>query len=671
MRAARAWSTLEAVKPSDASWTESVSSQSHWASSGGPEPHWAELIELYEYKVGDLIAGRNPRGGKRSLGDLRSVLEGAPLEGALLRRFGQTDRIWRTHLRTLAGNKAAQASGQSGDAAGDQQPASAVQPAGAVSWNEPIPGSTFLGSTFLAGGLPGNEQDALEQLRFALWREGVHVGVKTQTQLWLRESDLVTLRCAYALSVNLERGETSMPVPHSKDPLASLGTPSVAERVVAGLADQVCAAFADPAALHPGARQQALTRLLEAVTQLSLNPFPRHPDQDVLQARVQAAERDLLGPDLTRTLIEGLQAEIGGPRPAQERIMIREAARRLSDFIGSIIPVSDGGHGPELPPLPRVLYAATTRFDLPAPDEGSSTLTIRLSGDTQAHWRGQPIRWKRAGEGWLVAIGPLEYRLTSRARTGLPDPDAASITVTLGDVSAQALLHGDYLHLSARQNDKGLLELLALARAVSLLLDPGGAYLNLRLARAAAQKFRDGRIDESGVGVPSAERYGAASPDALLTFARKGVEGLLTRLRQRSPHDAEQVFRAADEALGAGEGHHRHLLELLRRVLQPDARPEAHPGSTPRHVTELGHMRVSGPGQLVMLEFAGEPLTIEVMSRVVTLRLDYKGDLAVILPGAPAAILRELLVIDVAAGGILLVRQGGRILVGYQPHVRV
>ena len=651
---------------SDASWTES-SSQSHWAASGGPEPHWAELIELYEYKVGDLLAGRNPRGGKRSLGDLRSVLTDAPLEGVLLRRFGQTDRIWRAHIRALAGNRAALAAGDPLTPGGNQGPGvPAAGATGVASWNEPI-----LGSTFLAGGLPGNEQDALEQLRFAIWREGVRTEARTQTQLWLRESDLITLRCAYALSVNLERGETSMPVPRSSDPLASLGTPSVAERVVAGLADQVCAAFADPGASYPGARQHALTRLLEAVTQLSLNPFPRHPDQDVLQARVQAAERDLLGPDLTRTLIEGLQAEIGGPRSAQERILIREAARKLTDFIRGVIPVSEGGRGPELPPLPRVLYASTPRFDLPAPDDGSSTLTIRLSGDTQAHWRAQPIRWKRAGEGWLVAIGPLEYRLTSRARTGLPDPDAASITVTLGDVSAQALLHGDYLYLLARQNDKGLLELLALARAVSQLLDPSGAYLHLRLARAAAQKFRDGQIDEVGVGVLSAERYSAASPDALLTFARKGVEGLLNRVRQRPPQETEHVFQAAAEALGADEGHQQHLLGLLRRVLQPDARPEAHPGSAPRHVTELAHVRVGGPGQLVMLEFAGEPLTVEVMSRVVTLRLDYKGDLAVILPGAPAAILRELLVIDVAAGGILLVRQGGRILVSYQPHARV
>ncbi|WP_407540195.1 hypothetical protein Q0M94_01995 [Deinococcus radiomollis] len=660
----------------------SYRADSSWTEGSRAETYWAELVELYEYKVGDLLTGKSPRGGKRSLGDLRDLLVSAPLEGVLLRRFGQTDRIWKAHLRTRSGGPGQEAGpaavGQTAPetaAPGFALPgpagpgmAAALPPAPSV-WS--LPGDLRPGLTpGLSVNSVSNEQSAVEGLRFTVWREGVRAYARTQTQFWLREPDLVTLRSAYALSVNLERGETTMSVPRSSDPLASLGTPSVAERVVTGLADQVCAAFVEPPAHDPGARQHALIRLREAVTELSLNPFPRHPDQDVMEARVEAAEREQLAPDETRTLIEGIRAEIGPPRSASERLSIRAAAERLTAFIEGIIPVSENGHGPELPVLNKVLYASVPRFQLPAPDDGGTTLTIRLSGGNQAHWRGLSLRWKRAGEGWLVAIGTLEYRLTSRATTHRPDPDAAPIAVMLGDVNGQALLHGDYLYLSARQNDKGLLELLALSRAVALLLDPSGAYLNLRLARAAAQRFRDGRIDAQSVSVLSAERYSAASPEALLIFARKGVEGLLTRMRQRPPQDSEYVFRAATEAVGAAEGHERHLLAALRRVLNPGSRPEAHPDSTPRHVTELGHMRVSGPGELVMMEFAGEPLTIEVVGRVVTLRLDYKGDLAVILPGAPAAILRELLVIDVAAGGILLVRQGGRIVVSYEPHVQ-
>lgn len=639
------------MNPADSQRTEA---QSQWTAPQGGETRWAELIELYEYKVGDLRAGRIPRGGKRSLGDLRDLLMQAPLEGVLLRRFGQTDRLWRTYLR-----------GQIVKPGAAAEQTLSVGPVISMGLVEELTTERTPGQPNL---IP-NEQHALEDLRFVVWREGVRNQSRLQTQRWLREADLVTLRSAYALSVNLERGENSMAVPHASDPLASLGTPSVAERMVAGLVDQVCQVFLEPPVHNPGARQQILKRLRGAVTELSLNPFPRHPDQDVMRSRVEAAERSGLGTDLTRTVVEGLQAEVGGPRSGGERLSIKAAAERLADFIERVIPVSDGGHGPELPPLPRVLYAATPRFQLAAPDDGSATLTIRLSAQTQAHWHGVPLRWKRAGEGWLVAIGPLEYRLISRARLGQPDPEAVSVAVTLGDTSGQALLHGDYLHLTARQNDKGLLELLALARAVSLLLDPRGAYLNLRLARAAAQRFRDGRIDDSSVNVLSSERYTAASQDALLTFARKGVEGLLIRLRQRPAHETEQVFQAAADAVDAGEGY-LHLMHALYRVLDPKVRPEAHPDSTPRHVTELGHMRVGSAGELVMLEFSGEPLTVEVMGRVVTLRLDYKGDLAVILPGAPAAVLRELLVIEVAAGGILLVRQGGRIVVSFEPHTK-
>ena len=433
------------MNPADSQRTEAPW---QWSPSRAGETRWAELVELYEYKVGDLIAGRIPRGGKRSLGDLRDLLVQAPLEGALLRRFGHTDRIWRAHLKTLTGASTTLAQERTG--------------------HEPRPGHVAgmvegLGDDGSGASL-ASEQRALEDLRFAVWREAVRNQSRLQTQQWLREPDLVTLRSAYALSVNLERGENSMRVPHARDPLASLGTPSVAERMVAGLADQVCLAFAEPRIHEPGALQQALTRLRAAVTELSLNPFPRHPDQDVIESRVQAAEREGLGQTMTRTLIDGLQAEVGGPRSAGERLSIKAASARLSQFVENIIPVSEGGNGPELPGVPRVLYAATPRAQLPAPDDGSTTLTIHLSGGSQAHWRGVPLRWKRAGEGWLVAIGPLEYRLVSRAKHGQPDPEAASIAVTLGDTNGQALLHGDYLYIAAHRNDRGLLELLALAR---------------------------------------------------------------------------------------------------------------------------------------------------------------------------------------------------------------
>jgi hypothetical protein len=69
---------------------------------------WISLVELYEYKVADIMAEREPRGGKRSLRDLRSSLMGAPLSGQVLKRFRVADRALRelTHGPTETTNNA-------------------------------------------------------------------------------------------------------------------------------------------------------------------------------------------------------------------------------------------------------------------------------------------------------------------------------------------------------------------------------------------------------------------------------------------------------------------------------------------------------------------------------------------------------------------------------------
>ncbi|MGI8748657.1 MAG: hypothetical protein ACR2J4_09965, partial [Deinococcus sp.] len=570
---------------------------------------------------------------------LRDLLVSAPLEGALLRRFNSAEREWRSHLRAL----------------------SAPQPL-----PEPLAWSAQLGS-------PSQEAQALEGLRLAVWREHLRELVRQQTRLWLQESDLITLRVAYALVVNLEREETSMPVPRQDDPLTSLHTPSVALNLIMNLADGVCDAFLD----RPASRQHLLTRLREGVSAVALNPYPRHPDQDVTTSRVRSAERDTRGGPLSQELLDSLHAATGGaPRPAGERARIREAAARLVAFLDDLIPVSEGGRGGELPQLPRVLYAAQDLFRLPAPDDGSTTLVVCLSGGQQAHWRGVPLRWKREGPDWLLGVGALDYRLTSKGTGAEPDPEAQALAVALGQEAGRALLHADYLYLTARHNDRDLLELLSLARVVSLLLDPAGAYLSLRLARAAAQHFRDGRIDPASISPASAERYGTVPAGTLLAFARKGAESLLTRMKQRSPAETEGVFRVAAEAVDAPPERVKALLEALRRLRAPQPRPqpgEAGPsceGALLVHESSVRplSLRVSGPADLVATEFEGEPLTIEVMQRSLTLRVDYRGELTAVLPGTPAAALQELLVLDIGTGGILLARQGSRVMLSYQPH---
>ena len=56
---------------------------------------WTHIVELYEYKVDDTLQARTPKGGTRSLRELRDLLATAPLAGATLRRFRMADRALR------------------------------------------------------------------------------------------------------------------------------------------------------------------------------------------------------------------------------------------------------------------------------------------------------------------------------------------------------------------------------------------------------------------------------------------------------------------------------------------------------------------------------------------------------------------------------------------------
>lgn len=55
----------------------------------------SDLIELFAYKLDDLEAGREPRGGRGSILRLRRRLLETKLPGPLAKRFREEDRRWR------------------------------------------------------------------------------------------------------------------------------------------------------------------------------------------------------------------------------------------------------------------------------------------------------------------------------------------------------------------------------------------------------------------------------------------------------------------------------------------------------------------------------------------------------------------------------------------------
>ncbi|OOV13425.1 hypothetical protein [Deinococcus sp. LM3] len=568
--------------------------------------YWTELTELFEYKVADALAGRVPRGGRRSLGLLREELLQAPLEPTLLRRLIEADRQYRAV--------------QKADRAPEPVRAGFGGPS---TWEAPASTET-------------DESRAWEELQLLAWHHQAARQVREQALRWQREATLARLRVLFAVTENAERAGTSsgpaVPVPAAHDPLMDLHDPEVVQNLAGALSNLL---------LTDTGRQRVRT----ALSQVAAEPFPRHPDEDVLAARLEAAEREPLAAGARESLIRALKAEYPMPRDPRERPAIRAAARSVTEFLE---PLMAAAPLPTLGVVPHgsVLYARHPATAMRGPDEGADVLVVHLRGGQAARWRGLDLLWQPIGKNWQMQVGGQVALL----RPSRDAPDGPQ-SITLPDTQLRAFVSGDYLML--RLESQAALELgkrASLGRAVSLLLDPGGEFVFLRLARAAAQLLRGAALDLPSLQGASARKYHDATPDALMAFARKGVESLMVRLARTDPVQAAQTFHAAAEALGVHPLLGRRLHEALHVALRsPETLPEPQAGET---------FELPDTGGFLSVQLGDAPLTLQAGTRSVTLRMDYKSELAVVIPGHAPMILQDLLVVRVPDLNVILVRHG-------------
>ncbi|MVN87407.1 hypothetical protein GO986_11575 [Deinococcus sp. HMF7620] len=569
-------------------------------------PYWAELVELFEYKVTDVLEGRVPRGGRRSLTELREELLGAPLEPALLRRVMESDRMFRGQ--------------QGGQVPLPHRGRPAPLPHAA--WEAPATADS-------------DETRAWEELHTLLWH---HRAARTLQELaghWQRDATLQRLRVLYTVVENAERavgpGYKPVPVPAANDPLMDLHDPEVNQAIAGALSTLL---------LTEAGRSQVRT----ALSEVQAEPFPRHPDEDVLAARLAAAEREPMAPEARERLIVALKAEYPLPRDPRERSVIRVAAREVAD---QLEPLLDSAPSRTLGAVPHgsVLYAQHPASAMRVPDDGADRLIVHLRGAQAARWRGLELRWQPIGPNWQLQVDGQVTLL----RPGLSPADRTQ-TVALPGTHLRLFVSGAYLMLHI--DSQAAVELgrrASLARAVSLLLDSQEQFAYLRLARAAAGLLRGGPLQLDSLGPDSARKYHAATPDVLLAFARKGVDNLSARLGRTAPEQAAGAFQEAAAALGlhprAAERLHGALHAALHR---PEPLPEPRQGER-FTLTDEGFLSV---------QLTDDPLTLEAGPRGVTLRYDYKGELVAVLPGLAPMILHDLLVVRVPDLHLLLVRHG-------------
>ncbi|WP_157448879.1 hypothetical protein [Deinococcus peraridilitoris] len=310
---------------------------------------WVEMVELYEYKVADVVAGRDPRGGRRSLVALRDALLYGSLDSALQRRFRHADRLWRDYT-VVAPPDAALLPGAS--------------PGTLEDWN------------MTPGNPPDVEGEQLERLAQGLWRLRLDDHLTRLTAHWRRENGLVTLRSLYALSLNLEAGQLRHNVPEENDPLVSLGNPQIALGVLGALIDLLLEYRSDTLTPVAWARSVML--------ELANNPFPK-----------PKAGHDAFTPPARR--------------PA-ERAQIREALGRGFETLSGLLPSSLGGSGDHPPVLQHLLFAHNPARRQSEPD-ATTTLALRLAGSGEIRWHSQVISWQKIAQGWQLQVGGAVYPL--------------------------------------------------------------------------------------------------------------------------------------------------------------------------------------------------------------------------------------------------------------------
>lgn len=568
---------------------------------------WPELVELYEYKVADALEGRVPRGGRRSMGELRETLLGGSLEPALLRRVVEVDRQYRAHLKATSG----------------EVQVARTRPTTATPWLPPV-------------NTDSGEMRAWEDLQRLTWTDRMRAALRELTAGWYREPNLLTLRVLYTALENAERAQqvsaSPLPVPSASDPLVNLHDPEVLQRINVAFVELM-------------ATLEGRTRLRTALSNIHEEPYPRHPDEDVVAARVAAVERDNLTAETKGALIHALKEQYQLNRDYSERPKVREAVRLL---VEALEPLLSTAPTPLLGGIPNhsILYAEQPRSALGTPDDGADELVIHLRGGQAARWRGVDLRWQYFSPNWQVQVNQQVVLLRP-----LEGHEGRIVTIPLPNLQFKAMISGAYLLLRAMAKPEDELRRRAsLGRAVALLLDPTDSFAYLRLARASAQLLRDGQVDAQGLDRDSGLKYQAASQDVLLTFARKGAETLCGRLTRVEPHEAAAVLRNAAQALKMNPLRAANLNEALTIATY-------HMEVLPAPVSE-SRVELPPTGEFVSVQVRDEPLTLQVGHRAVTLRMDFKGELAAVIPGHAAQTLRDLLVFTIPDATVILARHG-------------
>lgn len=573
--------------------------------------HLADLVDLYEYRLEDLAAGRTPKGGKRALLQLRAFLIQTRLPGPLAKRFRQADARFRALRQSLTPSP-------------PPEPPSLGLPTPALENLEeppPTPRPSPLRAIALKVWhlLAEREAKARAKDLLAGRREELRlIHAFLQNYLGYREKE------TFKRDFNLSRFHPTHPIPSLSDSLMDLEDPKVAEALVMEFLETALYLPQD-LPLPPEETRTYIRRFLNRILEWD-EAYGLPPKRDLTALKRALEEAKRLGASALEIarLEERLRKEAQEER--RRELLLEEERRRFRVALEKVISLLNLLPTPQgETPWPRV----------PEPGQGGESLFTL------------PLRPGR------IPLGPLTLTLSQVEGTwhlGLGGEDYAleeALVIPWEDLEVLAVREGDLLHLRLEaRSGLRLYELLAEGRMLALLLSPDQDYVYLRLLRALSAQLK-GEFSPQAFGPELAEKYRQAPREALQDFARKVLELALKRLGGGDPIPLLQE-------VGRALGQEREALvlgEALREYL----------GRRPPSRETLG-------GEVHLLSLGAEPLALKVGQTVLSLRprnAPSEGPQEDVLyvgqAGEVPQRLKDLLVYRLPGGTLILAREGRRL----------
>lgn len=494
-----------------------------------------ELVQLYEYRVEDLQAGRSPRGTRQSFQTLReALLFSDGLDGPTRSRLQQTERLFRNLQRE-------------GQLKFDTAPRRKL---------------TRKTSKSKPGGQAATQHNTVKKLSDRLWAADARRWVFARLWATRTEPRLMSLRLMISATDNLERQQHG----EGLKPLISLE--EAVQRSLIGLPHIEALTDTVLTLMTTFTGRKQLTQAVQDI--LSLNHGA--PSATFVSAATEYDPREkpvaAFDPDQSGAALMLDSAQTGKPLWQEEELLLKRAA-------ATVLMLLEGWPASSPRPLPAVMGIAP---ESPEPQVADSdTLLIDLSGlpadgtPRLLDWAPLQLQLQRVG-----AASELRVAASSgqTAQLNLLSDLPAKLRLwsfTLEQQLIHAVLEGDLLLLRSEQAAPQALQILASqARLGAALTQPHQSFANMRLARAAALLLRGRSLASTDLSAASGERYANAEPGQLGALAARGLEALLTLSRPLPEWERTAKLAEAAEALGlsAAEGH--LLADLLGAARIPD-----------------------------------------------------------------------------------------------------